>query len=193
MAHLSRFAPKMGHPTFGCFCLQGFENRGFCRAFFGIQVFRLWLITGGDISAMSCEAFEDRLEDGASEDNHILRLRLIGCWLCLGRRRYGDRVFGRWSGRLLYLLVRVAATLLFLRVVGEIGTGDLEGVEEETGTAGVDVVRGDASENLAECVLDAVSTAGYGKLEPVASGLPLLRIGDGSAGVVMVVAKFFSP
>ncbi len=76
--------------------------------------------------------------------------------------------------------------------MGEIGTGDLEGVEEETGTAGVDVVRGDTSENLAEGVLDAVSTAGYGKLEPVAPGLPLLRIGDGSAGVVMVVAKFFS-
>jgi hypothetical protein len=76
--------------------------------------------------------------------------------------------------------------------VGEVGTGDLEGVEEETGAAGVDVVRGDASENLAEGVLDAVSTAGYGKLEPVASGLPLLRIGDGSTGVVMVVAKFFS-
>ena len=38
--------------------------------------------------------------------------------------------------------------------LGEVEAGDLEAVEEEPGTAGVDVVGGDALEDLADGVLD---------------------------------------
>ena len=37
---------------------------------------------------------------------------------------------------------------------GEVEAGDLEAVEEEAGSAGVDVVGGDALEDLADGVLD---------------------------------------
>jgi hypothetical protein len=39
--------------------------------------------------------------------------------------------------------------MLFLRVVGEVGAGDLESVEKETGAARVDIVGGDAGDDPA--------------------------------------------
>jgi hypothetical protein len=79
-----------------------------------------------------------------------------------------------------------------VRIAGEVAAGDLEGVEEETGTAGIDVVGGDASDDLAEGILDVGAATGCWKQESVAPSLPLLRVGDGATGGVVVVAKFFS-
>ncbi len=36
---------------------------------------------------MSCKTFEDGFEDGASENDHALRIRLIGGWRGLRCRR----------------------------------------------------------------------------------------------------------
>jgi hypothetical protein len=43
---------------------------------------------------------------------------------------------------------------------GEVEAGDLEAVEEEAGAAGVDVVSGDALENLADGGLDGGAVFG---------------------------------
>ncbi len=45
---------------------------------------------------------------------------------------------------------------------GEVEAGDLEAVEEEAGATGVDVVGGDALEDLADGVLDGGSVFGEG-------------------------------
>jgi hypothetical protein len=73
------------------FGVQDGENCGFCYSFRLHRFFRVWFVIGGDISAVSCEAFEDCPEDGASENNHVLRIRLLGGWL---RLRCREMVFG---------------------------------------------------------------------------------------------------
>lgn len=85
------------------------------------------------------------------------------------------------------------SALLFLLMAGEVGAGDLEGVEEQTGASRVDVVVGDAGEDLAEGALDGGAAGGGFEAETVAAGLTLLEVGDGFASGVMVVTKFFSP
>lgn len=72
---------------------------------------------------------------------------------------------------------------------GEIGGGDLEGVEHEAGAAGVDVVAGEAVEDLAEGGLNGGSAEGSAEHEDVAAGVAPTRVGDGLAGVVVVVAE----
>jgi hypothetical protein len=69
---------------------------------------------------------------------------------------------------------------------GEVEAGDLEAVEEETGAAGVDVVGGDALEDLADGVLDGGTVFGEGDFEGGCAG------GCGFAGGVVVVAEVFS-
>ena len=45
---------------------------------------------------------------------------------------------------------------------GEVAAGDLEGVEEEAGAAGVELVAGDALDDEAEGVLDGGAVLGEG-------------------------------
>lgn len=94
---------------------------------------------------MPCKAFEDCLEDGTAENDHVLGIGEIGRGFLLrsGSEGCGGKVLGRWSGGLLALV------MLFLRVVGEVGAGDLEGVEKETGAARIDIVGGDTGEDPA--------------------------------------------
>ena len=181
--------------AFECFGVQGGEDSGLYWGVFGVlrgglrELFGLWLVTGRDISAMSCQAFEDCLEDGAAEYDHVLRVRGIGCGFVFWCRSY----FGSWGRRLVGLWLRIVLVLFFLRVgESEIGAGDLERVEEEAGATGIDVIGGDTSEDRAESVLDLCAAAGCWKKESVAPGLPLLRVSDGFVSGVMVVAKFFS-
>jgi hypothetical protein len=75
---------------------------------------------------------------------------------------------------------------------GEIEAGDLESVEEEGGAAGVDVVGGDALENLTDGELDGGAVFGQGKVEGGAAASALLRVGGRLAGGVVVVAEVFS-
>src|SRR3982074_104782 len=53
---------------------------------------------------------------------------------------------------------------------GEVEAGDLEAVEEEAGAAGVDVVGGDALEDLADGGLDGGSVFGEGSFGGGAGG-----------------------
>jgi hypothetical protein len=75
---------------------------------------------------------------------------------------------------------------------GEVEAGDLEAVEEKAGAAGVNVVGGDALEDLADGVLDGGAVFGERDLEVGAAAAPGVRILCRSAGVVMVVAEVFS-
>jgi hypothetical protein len=69
---------------------------------------------------------------------------------------------------------------------GEVEAGDLESVEEEAGAAGVDVVGGDALQDLADGVLDGGAVFGERELEGGVAGAWVLR---GSSRGVVVVAE----
>jgi hypothetical protein len=74
---------------------------------------------------------------------------------------------------------------------GEVEAGDLEAVEEEAGSAGVDVVGGDALEDLADGGLDGGAVFGERQVEGGAAAAALARVGDGFSGGVVVVAELF--
>jgi hypothetical protein len=73
---------------------------------------------------------------------------------------------------------------------GEVHGGDLETVEEQAGTAGVDFVGGDALEDFSEGVLDGGAVLGRGECERTA-GAAGFGVGDGPAGGVVVVTEGF--
>ena len=78
------------------------------------------------------------------------------------------------------------------RGFGEVEAGDLEAVKEEAGAAGVDVIGGYAAEDLSDGMLDSGAVFGKRKVKAGAAGSPLLRVGDGFSGGVVVVAEVFS-
>jgi hypothetical protein len=73
----------------------------------------------------------------------------------------------------------------------EVEAGDLEAVEEESGAAGVDVVGGDALEDLADGGLDGGAVFGQRQVEGGAAAAALVWVGDGFSGGVVVVAELF--
>ena len=78
--------------------------------------------------------------------------------------------------------------LVFLRG-GEVCRGDLEGVEDEAGAAGVDVVVAEEMNDFAEGGLNGGPGVRCSKEEEVAASLAQTGLGDGFAGVVVVVAE----
>jgi hypothetical protein len=74
---------------------------------------------------------------------------------------------------------------------GEVEAGDLEAVEEETGAEWVDVVGGDAAEDLADAALDGGAVLGVGEVEGGAAAAALARVFGRAAGGVVVVAELF--
>jgi hypothetical protein len=75
---------------------------------------------------------------------------------------------------------------------GEVEAGDLEAVEQQAGAAWVDVVGGDALEDLADGVLDGGSVFRERQVEGGATAPALAWVGDGFAGGVVVVAEVFA-
>ena len=80
---------------------------------------------------------------------------------------------------------------------GQIEAGDLQAIEQKTGAAGVDLVCGDALEDLTDGVLDggAVFRRGDGEAGAAfAAGAAVeeLRRGDGAARGVVVVAELLA-
>jgi hypothetical protein len=71
---------------------------------------------------------------------------------------------------------------------GEVEAGDLEAVEEQAGTFGVDLVAGDALEDLADGGLDGAAVFGEGQVEVGVAGVWVFH---GAAGGVVVVAELF--
>jgi hypothetical protein len=63
--------------------------------------------------------------------------------------------------------------------------------EEEAGAAGIDVVGGDALEDLADGGLDGGPVFWQGEVEGGAAAAALLRVGDWFSGGVVVVAELF--
>jgi hypothetical protein len=74
---------------------------------------------------------------------------------------------------------------------GEVEAGDLKAVEEEAGTAGIDVVGGDAAENFADGVLDGAAVFGQWEVEVCTTAAALAWVFDGATRGVVVVTKFF--
>jgi hypothetical protein len=74
---------------------------------------------------------------------------------------------------------------------GQVEAGDLEAVEEETGAFGVDLVAGDAAEDLADGALDGGAVFGEREVEVRLAGAAAGGVFDGEAGGVVVVTKFF--
>jgi hypothetical protein len=75
---------------------------------------------------------------------------------------------------------------------GKVEAGDLQAVEEEAGAARVDVVGGDALKDLADGVLDGGAIFGEREFEGGAAGAAGVRVSDGPAGGVVVVAEVFA-
>jgi hypothetical protein len=94
---------------------------------------------------------------------------------------YGLR-FGPWVG---------VAGVCWLGF-GQVDAGDLKAVKEKAGAPGVDVVSGDALQDLADGVLDGRAVFGQQQVKGGAATAALARAGDGFAGGVMVVAEIFS-
>lgn len=76
-------------------------------------------------------------------------------------------------------------------LAGQVGAGDLETVEEQACAPGIDLVVGDAAEDLADGELDGGAVFGDGEVEGVAV-LMGTRVGHRSAGGVVVVAEVFA-
>jgi hypothetical protein len=72
---------------------------------------------------------------------------------------------------------------------GEIEAGDLEAVEEQAGTAGVDVVGGDAAEDFSDGLLDGAPVFRVGEGEAGLAAAAGGGVLDGTAGVVVVVTE----
>ena len=75
---------------------------------------------------------------------------------------------------------------------GEVEAGDLETVEEKACATWVDVVGGDALQDLADGVLDGGAVFREWQVECGAAAAALAWVGDGLAGGVVVVAEVFS-
>jgi hypothetical protein len=78
-----------------------------------------------------------------------------------------------------------------LRGAGEVEAGDLETVEEQAGAARIEVVGGDALEDLADGGLDGGAVLGQGQIEGSATAAAPARVFDGAAGGVVVVTELF--
>ena len=76
-------------------------------------------------------------------------------------------------------------------VAWEVGAGDLEAVEQETGALGVDLVVGDAEEDLADGELDGGAVFGHGEVEVGLVGSALTWVLHRATGGVVVVAEVF--
>ena len=72
-------------------------------------------------------------------------------------------------------------------LAGEVGAGDLEAVEEEAGTARVDLVASDAAEDFSDGELDGGAVFGHGEVEVGLVGSALAWVLHGAAGVVAEV------
>ena len=75
---------------------------------------------------------------------------------------------------------------------GEVEAGDLEAVEEKAGAAGIDLIGGDALEDLADRVLDGRTIVGIGEGEFEGGAAGSAGVGCGFAGGVVVVAEVLS-
>ncbi len=72
---------------------------------------------------------------------------------------------------------------------GQVDAGDLEAVEEQAGALGVDLVAGDAEDDLADGALDGSAVFGQGEVELGLAATALGGVVDGAAGGVVVVAE----
>jgi hypothetical protein len=78
-----------------------------------------------------------------------------------------------------------------LRGAGQVETGDLEAVEEETSALGVDFIAGDAAQDFADGALDCGAIFREGDIKLGLTASTPARVLHWTAGGVVVVTKFF--
>ncbi len=108
------------------------------------------------------------------------------------RSGQGDGPEGGVDGELFHWRLGGSVACLAARLLArlrEVGGGDLERIEEEAGAARVNVVGGDAAEDLADGELDGGAVLGQGEIEGGVAGAPALGLCDGLAGGVVEVAE----
>jgi len=98
----------------------------------------------------------------------------------------GDLFYGLGLGLLAVLCVSCFGGF------GKIEAGDLETVEEQAGSSGIDFVGSDSLQDLADGVLDGGLVFREQELKGGAAALAGFRILDWLAGGVVVVAEVFS-
>ena len=191
----------------GVVCRMGLRRGGF---WFGVE--------GLALGAEGCVGVSEIAFEGVETACFGLR---FGEWGDGGERAVGGVLFqvvehlgggfggGGWVG--FVAVGEVVGVLAFLGIVvsvffvvfvilwldgfagfsGEGGDGDLEAVEEEAGAFWVEVVGGDAAEDLGQGELDggAVFEDGHGEGVPVGVGIAGGVAGDGAAGGVVVEAE----
>ncbi len=87
--------------------------------------------------------------------------------------------------------IDVVGVFRLWRDAGEVGAGDLEAVKEQAGSFGVDLVACDTGEDLADGALDSGTVLRHADVEAGSTAAVLVRILDGAAGGVVVVAEVF--
>lgn len=95
---------------------------------------------------------------------------------------------------ILYRFVPEVGVDLQLRLIGllsraQVGRCELEGVEEQTCAAHIDVVGGETGHDFAERLQDGVGAGGCEEGEGAAACDALVRVDDDAARVVVVVAE----
>jgi hypothetical protein len=144
-------------------CLNGGKDCG-CWGFFGEAI-------GG--------IFGECFEEGTYGAQGLFRWDDLGAGSDRAEDGIGDDLFDEGGG--------FGGAGLF----GEVEAGDLEAIEEEAGPFGVDLVAGDAAEDLADGVLDGGAVFGQREVEVGLTAAAVAWIFDGAAGGVVVVTKFF--
>jgi len=87
------------------------------------------------------------------------------------------------------LFDRIGVSCGFFGDGGQVEAGDLEAVEEEAGALGVDLVAGDAEQDLADGALDGGAVLGQGDVEVGLAATAVAGVLDRAAGGVVVVAE----
>ncbi len=126
--------------------------------------------------------------------HHAFEQEADGALALFGFGDFGSRGEGAEFGVARYLFYDFDGLWLGVAVggwFGEVEAGDLEAVEKEAGAAGVDVVGGDALEDLADGGLDGGAIFWQREGEGGASGAALAWVGDGFSGGVVVVTELF--
>jgi hypothetical protein len=147
---------------------------------------------------------------GVERGDNVCFLRLRGCFFFLlalqdafeelsdGALAFdGVADFGGWSEEAEFgvggdLFDGFGCGLCGGLLFGEVEAGDLEAVEEEAGAARVDVVGGDALEDLTDGVLDRGAVFGERDFEGGAAAVTGAGVLRGSSRGVVVVAEVFS-
>jgi hypothetical protein len=134
----------------------------------------------GDLYVFSVEVFEQFADDALA----------LGGWSHLGLG--GEGTQSGVDDDLLYQGVLLGEFGVAAGEAGQVEAGDLQAVEQQAGSFGIDLVGGDAAQDFADRALDGAAVLGEWEVEMSLVGAALMGVFHGTPGGVVVVAKFFA-